>query len=286
MHEKSELSRVFNKKEIKTMRYRYLYLFIFLLGLGITSCQSDFIDGVEVKVDPKESSSVITMITQRADGVINLSIDAPALDRFGVWIDLNGDGKRAEDGTENVKVFNNYQEYNLAAGVETIAVYGNITYLGAASNDLTSIDVSENNFLNTLNIAQNLLKSIDLSNNTALTKIDVSENDIETLDVSMNRKLESLWVYNNNLLTLDVSNNLQMDFLDCSSNGLTMLDVTANKELARLLAYNNQLTSIDISGNEKLSELWLFGNPFAETEIERLEALFGEKVVGELWIED
>lgn len=246
------------------MRYKYLHLFIILLGLGVTACQNDFIEGVEVNDIKNESVSVITMKTQRTDGIINLSIDAPAHDRFGVWIDLDGNKTRAEDGSEDVTLFNHYQDYTLAAGVKSIDVFGDITYLGAASNVITDIDISGNLFLSMLNVPLNQLETINLSANTALEKLDVSGNKIAALDVSSNTKLESLWVFNNELSMLDVSNNINLNFLDCSGNTLSSLDLSNNLQLVRLLAYNNQLNSIDISQNVKINRLWLFGNPFTD----------------------
>lgn len=268
------------------MNHRYLYLFIILLGMGITACQSDFIDGIRVDSPKKDAGSVITMTTGRADGIISLSIDAPAQDRFGVWIDLDGDGERAEDGSEDVTLFNVYQEYTLAAGVRSVSVHGDITYLGAASNELVGIDISDNPFLTTLNVPMNRLGAIDLSANTSLARLDVSGNNLASLDVSSNTALESLWVFNNELSSLDVSKNTGLAFLDCSGNALGTLDLSANTQLVRLLGYNNQLNAIDVSRNVKLNRLWLFGNPFTETEIERLVSALNEGVSGDLWITD
>lgn len=264
------------------MRYRFLYLFVVLLGLGITACESDFIEGA--RTDEIQSESVITMLTQRTDGIINLTIDAPALDRFGVWIDLDGDGFRAEDGSEDVTVYNAYQEYVLSAGVKSVSVYGDITYLGAASNELTAIDITGNPFLTALNVPMNRLGSIDLSANTALERLDVSGNSIASLHVSSNTALESLWVFNNELSSLDVSNNPSLLFLDCSGNALSSLDISANAQLARLLAYNNQLTALDISNNTALNRLWLFGNPLSNTETGSLVSALVNASHGDLWL--
>lgn len=268
------------------MRLRYIYLFFILTGVIITGCQSDFEDDYRAGKKDVESTNVITLVTARVDGVVSLSINAPALDRFGVWIDLDGDGTRAKDGSEDVKQFNAYQEYTLSPGIRTIDLHGDVTYLGAASNELTGIDVSGNSLLTTLNVPLNRLEGINLSSNTALERLDVSGNKIAKLDVSSNMGLESLWVFNNELSALDVSNNENLTFLDVSGNNLNTLDVSSNINLSRLLAYNNQLTSIDISKNTRLNRLWLFGNPFAETEAERLVAAINNSTGGELWISD
>lgn len=268
------------------MRYKYIYLFFVVIGMLATGCESDFTEGVGA-IEPKnESSSVITITTQRTDGVISLAIDALAHDRFNVWIDLNGDDKRAVDGSEDVKVFNHYLDYAMAAGMKTINLYGDINYLGAASNSLSSIDVSGNTKLSTLNVPLNQLSTIDISANSGLKKLDVSGNKLTTLDVVSNIMLESLWVYNNQLSMLDVSNNTKLVFLDCSYNALSELNLSNNLQLVRLLAYNNKLNSIDISTNTRLNRVWLFGNPLSTTEIENILSSLNSLSESELWITD
>jgi len=266
------------------MKHRYLYLLIVFLGMAVTACQNDLIDGGPIK-PIEDSDSFITLTTERTDGVISLSIDAPAQARFGIWIDLDNNGAREEDGSEDVKLFNVYQEYALPTGINSVSVYGDITYLGAALNKLSKIDVSGNPFLTTLNVPMNQLTAIDLYSNTALLKIDVSGNNIVSLNVSSNPVLETLWVYNNKLLSLDVSNNNNLLFLDCSGNKLNALNVSKNVELVRLLAYNNELTTLDLSQNNKLNRLWLFDNPLSDTETEHLILTLNKVATnGELWI--
>jgi hypothetical protein len=252
--------------------------------MAVTACQSDFINVVPVDETVKETASVITMVTGSADGVISLSMDAPAQARFGVWIDLDGDGARAGDGTEDVTLFNAYQDYTLSGRVSTVSIHGDITYLGVASNELMAIDISGNPFLTTLNVPMNRITAIDLSSNPALKRLDISENDIALLDVSSNLALESLWVFNNKLSSLDVSNNINLTFLDCSGNELSNLDISDNIRLTCLLAYNNRLSSLDASRNLNLNRLWLFGNSFSDDETSRLTAILKEVVKGDMWI--
>lgn len=266
------------------MNYRYLYLLVVLLATVIVSCQHELPGGFTID-DPKlESGSVIILESDRTDGIISLSVDAPAQARFGVWIDLDGDGLRAEDGSEEVKVFNVYQDYTLPAGVKEVSVYGDITYLSGASNELTAINVSDNPYLTTLNVPLNSLTSIDLSQNKALERLDISSNNISSLDVSPSTALVSLWCFNNKLTELNVSNNTGLAFLDCSGNELSSLDISANTQLVRLLAYNNQLTALDISQNPLLNRLWVFGNQLPDTETESLVSTLRSVTSGDLWI--
>lgn len=271
------------------MKMKNIKILITLIALVamVTGCMNEEIEGFTNQDEAKtESSSVITMITDRTDGIINLSIDAPESKRSQLWIDLNGDGVRAEDGSEDISVLNSYQDYSLATGLKTITVYGDITYLASASNELTTIDVSRNPYLTTLNAPLNKLTSLDVSQNSALTHLDCSSNNIHTLDVSQNRALLSLWSFNNNLTELDLSNSADLLFLDFSGNQLSSIDVSRNRELVRLIGLNNQLTSLDISQNNKLNRLWLFGNPLSIQETEHIVNNIKEMSGVDLWIAD
>lgn len=245
------------------MRIQKISIAFVALAIAVTGCmKDDFADYTKGGL-LNESGSMVSLVTGRADGVISLSVDAPAQVRTDVWIDLDGDGKRAENGTEDVKVFNAYREYTLSAGVKSISVHGDITYLAAASNKLTAVNVSTNPHLATLNVLLNNLTTLDLSKNSALVRLDCS---------------------GNNLASLDVSYNATLAFLDCSGNQLSILDISKNKEMVRLLAYNNKLTTLDISQNSKLNRLWLFGNPLSDKETERIISSLGSMAIGYLWL--
>jgi hypothetical protein len=266
------------------MNHRYSYLLIVLLIAVITGCQDDAPGEFSVDGPNPESGTVVNLKSARTDGVISLSIDAPENKRSNIWIDLNGDGRRAENGTEEVKTFNIYQSYTLAADVSEISVYGDITYLAAASNELTEVYISENPYLTTLNIPLNRLTTIDVSKNTILSRLDISGNDIHTLNTSANTALMSLWCFNNKLTELNVSNNTRLAFLDCSGNQLKTLDITANTQLEHLLAYNNQLTAIDISRNNQLDRLWVFDNQLPDKEAESIVSTLRSVTKGDLWL--
>lgn len=267
------------------MKHRYSYILVVLLAATVVGCQQDLPDtGFEGGNPKQESGSVVTLKSGRTDGIISLSVNAPALARFGVWVDLDGDGLRAEDGSENVKVFNAYQEYTLAEGVTQLDIYGDITYLAAAANELASIDVSGSPYLTTLNVPMNNLTAVNVSQNTMLTRLDVSDNDIRSLIVTANTELMSLWCFNNKMTELDVTANSTLEYLDCSGNQLGSLDISANTQLTRLLVYNNQLTALDISQNPLLNRLWAFGNQLSGIEAESIVSTLRSVTGGDLWL--
>lgn len=266
------------------MKQRYLYCTVMLLGLLVTNCQQDLLRDFHSDHRRKDDVSIVSMVTERADGILRLSIDAPAPDRADVWIDLNGDGLRACDGAEEVKVFNTYRDYPLASGVKKIAIHGNITYLAATSNRISEVNVSGNPYLVVLNLSANDLTEIDLSHNIALKSVDISNNKIHLLDISTLSDIVSLWCFNNKLKSLDLLENSMLTDLDCSGNELNTLDISANGKLKRILAYNNQLETLDISKNPLINRLWLFGNLFCETEKRSLVSAFGNRIYSDLWL--
>ena len=79
-----------------------------------------------------------------------------------------------------------------------------LTYLDCNSNQLTSLDVSENTALTNLYCDINQLTSLDVSANTALTDLSCGSNQLTSLDVSANTALTDLYCGSNStLLTID-----------------------------------------------------------------------------------
>jgi len=88
------------------------------------------------------------------------------------------------------------------------------------NNELTSLDVSNNPNLKTLDILRNKLKNIDVSKNLELTELNCTWNQLKSLDVSKNTLLQNLSCENNQLKSLDVRNNTKLMSLFLRSNQL------------------------------------------------------------------
>jgi len=138
-------------------------------------------------------------------------------------------------------------------GVEAFTA---LTALTCNSNQLTSLDVSNNTALEILGCSDNQLTSLDVSQNTALQSLHCGFNQLTSLDVSQNTALEILACSDNQLTSLDLSQNTALEHLYGSDNQLTSLDVSQNIALAWLICYDNQLTSIDLSQNTALERLF------------------------------
>ena len=169
-----------------------------------------------------------------------------------------------------------------------IQFFPNLNKLDCSSNQLTSLDVSQNTALQELRCSENRLTSLDVSQNAALQGLYCYENKLTSLDVSHNTQLEellcgknqlteldvrnntALWClscYENKLTSLDVSHNTQLEQLDCGRNQLTELDVHNNTKLWYLACSENKLTSLDLSQNTKLNELYCSDNQLTSLDL-------------------
>ena len=143
----------------------------------------------------------------------------------------------------------------------------NLTELKLPNNQLVSIDLSNNTSLTALYLYSNQLTSIDLSKNTSLTTLDLYSNQLTDIDVSKNTSLTTLSLYNNNLTNIDVSKNTSLTTLDLRSNQLASIDVSNNTSLTTLNLDSNQLASIDVSNNTSLTTLNLDSNQLASIDV-------------------
>ena len=139
---------------------------------------------------------------------------------------------------------------------------------------LTSLDVSNNTALTTLDCSFNQLTSLDVSHCAALTSLDCDSNQLTSLDVSHCAALTCLRCYSNQLISLDVSNNTALAELRCYSNKLTSLDISQNCKLNYLYCANNLLQSLDVSRNAALTSLICYNNQLASLDVSKNTALY------------
>jgi len=141
-----------------------------------------------------------------------------------------------------------------------IEAFTALTVLICRSNQLTSLDVTQNTALIELNCGANQLTSLDVTQNTALTFLSCRSNQLTSLDVTQNTALNFLYCYSNPLTSLDVTQNTALIDLSCDDNQLTSLDVTQNTALMWLRCYANQLTTLDVTQNTALVMLYCYDN--------------------------
>ena len=206
---------------------------------------------------------------------------------FGVHgeIDKNKDGQISEKEASVVHGLDIGE-----AGIrnlEEIKYFTNLIHLNCTFNELSTIDLSENNCLEELYCSNNQLTFLDVNKLSALKKLGCDNNQLKTLDVSNNTALIQLDCSNNQLSTLDLRNNTQLAELNCPYNKMTVLninspvlttiwcsdnliealDVQSCIAVNRLDCSNNQISTIDLSKNTALTDLYCNGNKLVELDI-------------------
>ena len=118
-------------------------------------------------------------------------------------IDLDGDGEIQVTEAQSFNGILNVASLNIEdlTGIES---FTSIVELLCTSNELTTID---------------------LSNNIALQKIDIAANALTILDVSQNINLQELTCNGNNLAELYTYSNPNLEILNVSSNSIYDLDL-------------------------------------------------------------
>lgn len=149
----------------------------------------------------------------------------------------------------------------------TVTIYGAVTGADVSSypgvsidNRITSIDLSRNTNLRSLQTYMNRIGSIDVSRLSALETLDCAYSDLETLDVSNNPKLTTLRAYGNHIESLNLANATGLLHLDMKNNWLTALDISHNKKLTFLNLNHNEISQIDVRDMADLAQLDVSNN--------------------------
>ncbi len=189
-------------------------------------------------------------------------------------VDTNDDGEiQVSEAYEVQKLFiSNF----FIDTIEGIQDFINLMELECTYNNISTVDVSQNLYLESLNFRNNQLNNLNVTQNLNLEYLDFAHNNLTSIDLSQNLNLITLFCDTNLLNNLDVSqnpyleliqckenlftslsfiNNPNLIFLGCSFNNLTSLNVTNNINLETLQCFNNQLTSMDVSQNQNLKFL-------------------------------
>ena len=192
--------------------------------------------------------TLLTSTALPAEGVITMTIAKRIGDNIKIKIEANGSlsiGGASWLYNSEVSGYS-YGVYELHS--QTITIRGNVTLLYCSSNQLTSLDVSQNTALTKLDCGSNQLTSLDVSGCTDLQRLECRSNQLTSLDVSGCTSLTTLDCRSNKLTSLNVSGCTALTTLDCSYNRLTSLDVSGCTSLTTLDCRGNQLFSLNVSG--------------------------------------
>ena len=168
-------------------------------------------------------------------------------------IDTNGDGEIQVSEASVIQ----FLKINLSsiANLQGIGSFSSLKFLNCYSNQLTTIDISQNSQLLALICYQNQLTSLNITQNQALQHLSCYGNPLTSLNLTQNTGLTRLTIGFHSLNSIDVSQNTALTYFECGYAGFTSLDVSQNVNLVNLQCNNNQLTSLDVSSNTLLEIL-------------------------------
>ena len=193
-------------------------------------------------------------------------------------IDLNIDSDNTINqsvATADISGIINLGIYNKGiADLTGIQDFISLKQLNCGSNQITSIDLSQNTALEKLYCANNtLLTSIDVSQNTALWLLNIANSQISNIDLSNNLALKEFSCQSSEFTSIDVSNNTALTWLKCDYNMLTSLNLTQNLALTDLYCNNNPLTGLDVSNNINLRNIICYSIGLTSIDVSQNTAL-------------
>ena len=202
---------------------------------------------------PAAGPAALAMELPLSGGV---AIDASAFpdNTFRAWLldgrNLNGAGADSLLTEEELAAIQSLDLSGLGiANLDGIQVFTALKRLNCRENKLTSLDLSANTQLTSLDVGYNQLTQLSLSNHSALRTLNCQNNQLTGLDLSGAEGLVWLYARDNRLASLDLSHNTALEYLDLFSNKLTSIDVTMLPALRFLHINYNQLTQLDLSQN-------------------------------------
>ena len=259
---------------------------------------------MEIKRSVMTPMSTIEMDTEKGELYIpdnNFKNTLLALEIDGVKVDMDGDGFLT---AKDAKAWNEYYkdkdvEFNVGfkfiKSLKGIEYFTSLTSLNCRGDEITSLDLSHNTALKSLQICGNYelvldfskipesltwldcsatsTKELDLSKHTALEYLNCESNKVERLDVSNNTALKTLICKENNLTDLDVSKNVALEYLNCATNGLTSLDMSKNPALTYLNCNYNKVSSIKFVDSPVIEELRCQNNQLTGLDLSKFASL-------------
>ncbi|MCT4581815.1 MAG: T9SS type A sorting domain-containing protein [Flavobacteriales bacterium] len=147
-----------------------------------------------------------------------------------------------------------------ATGLEAFI---NATALQIQGNQLTSLDLSANNNLETISCNVNNISNLIIGTNTALESLYAGSNNYTTLDLSGATNLNTLDLGDMPTLTgIDLTANVALQDFYCSGSTsiggtglIKTIDFSQNSQLTAITVQNCNLNSLDVSTNSNLVSL-------------------------------
>lgn len=142
-----------------------------------------------------------------------------------IALGIDKDGKNGKVLTSSITNVTTLDvSFSNISDLSGIQDFGSLTSLVCYLNNLTSLDLSKNIKLSTIDCRANKIKNLDVSNLKQLVGLLCSENFLTSIDVSKNPLVSGVFCSKNNLISLNLKNgnntNFQEFFCDFRNNPL------------------------------------------------------------------
>lgn len=185
--------------------------------------------------------------------------------------DLNNDGEIEVSEVENV-TYLDVSRSNIT-DMTGIEAFTSLTYLVCTGNQITTLNMSNSQNLQTLYCSFNQITSLNLSGLTNLQTLNCDRNAITSLDVGNRTNLTYLSCNANQITTLNVSGLTSLTYLDCFLNQISALDINSSTNLTDLNCSYNQISSLNISNLTNLVNLNCGGNQLSSLSVTALTTI-------------
>lgn len=193
--------------------------------------------------------------------------------------DLNKDGEISEEEAKKVTSLRLQSLYagdkDIFSSIKGIEKFINLTELNIGKHNISSVDLSQNTKLKTLNLRDNKLTGrLDISQLGELTNVELNGNKIEEVILPNTGKITFLYLNDNNIRNIDVSQQKALKRLFMVRNKeLSNIDISQNTNLERVHLEGNSLETLDISNLEKLTWLNVVKNKLTQIIVKNNKVL-------------
>ena len=139
--------------------------------------------------------------------------------------------------------------------------------------NISSLDLSQNDQLTELVIYQTQITNLDLNQNTSLERLTLREVPINNLDTSQNTLLTYLYLTGLTVSGIDLSQNTALDEITLWYNTFSTVDLSNIVALSDLTIGGPDLTSITYPSNNYLLAVWFYYTSFESLDFSFLNSL-------------
>ena len=139
--------------------------------------------------------------------------------------------------------------------------FTNLKILSAVWNNLTQINISNLNYLESVYVYDNNITSLSITGCPVLYEVFCQENSIDYINLQGDYSLNTLIADTNHISEIDVTGMPMLYDLILHHNQIEQIDLSNNYYLQNLLIHFNNLSGLDLSNNHKLMQVTCAKNP-------------------------